>query len=148
MRLGWHFPFFFFQRQPAFLQLRFAGKCLQISLAEPKHASRPGGPAGVFVVVVAGVFVVVVAGVFVVVVVGLSVGLALGGSGVGAGVGSGVGSVGAGVGGQVSPSSRPQQPVVPHGATRSELSVSATVPWATHVLTSQRALGNVPVISL
>ena len=105
MRLGWHFPFFFFQRQPAFLQLRFAGKCLQISLAEPKHASRPGGPAGVFVVVV----------------VGLSVGLALGGSGVGAGVGSGVGSVGAGVGGQVSPSSRPQQPVVPHGATRSGL---------------------------
>ena len=43
---------------------------------------------------------------------------------------------------QVSPSPRPQQPIVPHGATRS-------LPTLTEqALTSQRALGNVPVILL
>ena len=42
---------------------------------------------------------------------------------------------------QVSPSPRPQQPIVPHGATRSGLPSLAL-----QVATSQRSLGNVPVI--
>ena len=75
--------------------------------------------------------------------VGSGVGL---GETVGAGVGSVVGlgeTVGAGVGHACAPSPRSQQPVVPHGATKSGFLYVAPQDWTSH-----RASGNVPSIWL
>ena len=64
------------------------------------------------------------------------------GAGAGLGVGAGVGA-GAGAGVHAAPSARSQQPVVPHGATRSGLRYVAPQDWTSH-----RASGNVPSIWL
>ena len=76
---------------------------------------------------------------------GLGVGAGVGagaGAGAGLGVGAGVGA-GAGAGVHAAPSARSQQPVVPHGATRSGFLYVAPQDWTSH-----RASGNVPSIWL
>ena len=92
-----HFSFFLFQRQPAFLHLPFLGMYLHaVSATSPEHAEDASPMA-----------------------VGASDGVAVGASdGVADGMADGS-AVGLPVGTQAS--SRSQQPVVPHGATRSGL---------------------------